>query len=150
MRADVGGCHRNLRWAFVALHNVKPQPAPELIGRPGRRRWNKSLRARELIGVPKRKHLAAGLDRVLRAAAARPHPWRTAVPLNRREVVAAGEELAALAERLRADSPVPVRAVALAAVLVDDGASPLYDREAPRSVWRLAREARRALDGPIV
>jgi hypothetical protein len=58
--------------------------------------------ARELIGVPKRRHLAAALDRVLRAAAARPHPWRTAVPLNRREVVAAREELAALAERLRA------------------------------------------------
>jgi hypothetical protein len=107
------------------------------------------LVARELIGAPKRSQLAAALDRVVRAAAQRPRPWTAVVPLNRREILAARDELVELSERLRADTPVPVRAVALTAVLVRDGASPVYDRKAETGLWRLARRARLALDEPI-
>jgi hypothetical protein len=107
------------------------------------------LVACELIGTPQRRRLAAALDGLLHRAAERPRPWAAAVPLNRREILASGAELTELAERLRADAPVPVRAVALAAVLIRDGGSPVYDRQAAPGLWRLARRVRLALDEPI-
>jgi hypothetical protein len=103
-----------------------------------------TLVAHALIGSPERRRLAAGLDRVLRAAAER-RPW--GVPLNRREILTAREELAALAERLRDGGPVHVQGVARAALLARDGRSPIYDVQATQSVWRLARRARQELDG---
>jgi hypothetical protein len=104
--------------------------------------------ARDLIGMRTRQRLAAGLDRVLRRAE-RTVAWSTAVPLNRREVAEARDELAALAERLRASRPVPAHAVALTEMLLSEGTSPLYDRASPRRAWELARRARLALDDPI-
>jgi hypothetical protein len=105
--------------------------------------------ARELIGARSRQRLADGLDRVLRATAERHVPWSPAVPLNRHEIAEAREELAELAERLRAPGPVPVHAGALAAMLVADAKSPLYSRMPGTSAWDLARTALRALDDPI-
>jgi hypothetical protein len=108
-----------------------------------------TLVARELIGARARRRLAAGFDRLLRSATLRTVPWSPAVPLNRREIAAARDELAELAARLRAASPVPARAVALAAVLLSDGTSPLYYAAPGRSALELARTARLALDDPI-
>jgi hypothetical protein len=105
--------------------------------------------ARELIGMRWRRRLATGLDRVLRTAAEPPLPHRTAVPLNLREVVAARDELAALADALRAVRPVPVHAVAQASVLLTDGTSPLYGRASGGRASQVARTARIALDDPI-
>ena len=108
-----------------------------------------TLLARELIGSRTRQQLAAGVDRVLRVAGERAVPWSPAVPLNRREVAAARDELAELAERLRAAGPVPVHAVARAAMLLSSGTSPLYHPAPRQSAWDLARTARFALDDPI-
>jgi hypothetical protein len=105
--------------------------------------------ARELIGMRARYRLAAGLDRVVRAATEPRVPLHSMVPMNRRAIAAAQDELAALAERLRAARPVPVRAVALAAMLLSDGTGPLYHRAAARSAADVARTARLALDDPI-
>ena len=58
-------------------------------------------------------------------------------------------ELRALVDRLRAGGPVPVHAVALAAVLALDGAGPIFAPTAPRSARSLAREARERFDDPI-
>jgi hypothetical protein len=63
--------------------------------------------------------------------------------------VEAYDELTELAERLRAARPVPVDAVARAAVLLSAGTSPLYDRAAREDVWDAARTVRLALDDPI-
>jgi hypothetical protein len=105
--------------------------------------------AHELIGVRARRRVADGLDRVLRDALRPARPLSAAASLNRREVLAARDELAALARRLRAQAPVTAHGMALADLLLCDGASPLYNRDAPRSARHLARKARERLDDEI-
>jgi hypothetical protein len=87
--------------------------------------------------------------RLLRSAAQRTVPWSPAVPLNKREIEEAYDELTELAERLRAAQPVPAHAVARVVLLLTEPTSPLYDRSATRPAWDLARTARLALDDPI-
>ena len=70
------------------------------------------------------------------------------MPLNRDEILGARDELGALAERLRDDTPSPVRGLAIATLLVHDGASPLYSRRAGQTVGNLAREACERLNDP--
>jgi hypothetical protein len=108
-----------------------------------------TLVARELIGIRMRQRLATGLDRLLRAAGERTVLWSSGVPLNRREIADAHDELAQLAERLRDPRPVPVHAMARVAMLLSDGRSPLYARVLSGTAWDLARTARLALDDPI-
>jgi hypothetical protein len=115
-----------------------PDASPELV-----------RLAHELIGARNKRRLAHAVDRVLRDAAEPPRPWRAAIPLNRREIMAARDELAALAERLRAPAPVPVHAMALTDRLLSDGNSPIYHREAEHSLRLLTRAARSRLDDPI-
>jgi hypothetical protein len=105
--------------------------------------------ARELVGMRMRQRLAAGVDRILRAATEPAVPWSATVPLNRREVVHAYDELSELADRLRAAEPVPVHAVARVVLLLTEATSPLYHRFATQPAWDLARTARLALDDPI-
>ena len=105
--------------------------------------------ARQLVGLPAQQRLAEALERVLTGASRPPRPPSAKLPLNRHEIFSARDELAALAERLRAGSPAPVQGLALATLLVHDGASPLYGRRAAEDVWTLAREARERLDDPI-
>jgi hypothetical protein len=106
--------------------------------------------ARQLIGLPAQQRLADALDRVLTAASPRTRPAIAKAPLNRNEIFSARDELAALAERLREGTPAPVQGLAIATLLVHDGASPLYGRRAAQDVWSLAREALERLDDPIV
>jgi hypothetical protein len=130
-------------WRRVELtselaEGADPDGSPEL-----------SLTAHRLIGTSSRSRLADGVDRLLRSAA-RPHaPGSLRGPLNRSGVLAARDELAALAERLRRPAPAPAHAVALAAVLVGAGTSPVYSPLARSSVERLAADARHAFDDPI-
>jgi hypothetical protein len=105
--------------------------------------------ARELIGMRKRLRLAAGVDRILRSATEPPVPWSPAVPLNRRQIAHAYDELSELAARLRAAGPVPVHAVARVELLLTEATSPLYYRFATGSAFDRARSARLALDDPI-
>jgi hypothetical protein len=108
-----------------------------------------TLIAGELIGKRARQQMADAIDRVVRDAASQPTPGSAAAPLNRRGIIRARAELAALAGRLRDPAPVPVHGMALAELLVRNGVSPIYDRESPHSVWRLARTVRHRLDEPI-
>ncbi len=108
-----------------------------------------TVMARQLIGLPAQQRLAEALERVLTGASRPPRPPSAKMPLNRHEIFSARDELAALADRLRAGSPAPVQGLALATLLVHDGASPLYGRRAAQDVWSLAREARERLDDPI-
>jgi hypothetical protein len=85
-----------------------------------------ALVAGRLIRPRTRRHLAEGIDRVLRLATGPPRPASPAVPLNRCAVMGVREQLATLAERLRDPAPIPVQTVALAAALLRDGTGPLY------------------------
>jgi hypothetical protein len=105
--------------------------------------------ARELIGMRTRQRLATALDRLLRAASEPTVPWSPALPLNKREIAHAYDELAELAARLREARPVPVHAVARVVMLLSDSTSPLYGRVLNQPAWDLARTARLALDDPI-
>lgn len=105
--------------------------------------------ARQLIGLRAQQRLADTLERVMTAASRRPRPPSPKVPLNRHGILGARDELSALAERLRDGTPAPVQGLAIATLLVHDGASPLYGRRAAQDVWSLAREARERLDDPI-
>jgi hypothetical protein len=105
--------------------------------------------SRQLIGLRAQQRLADALERVMTAASRRPRPPSAKVPLNRPEILGARDELSALAARLRDGSPAPVQGLAIATLLIHDGASPLYSRRAPQDVGSLAREARERLDDPI-
>jgi hypothetical protein len=107
------------------------------------------LVAGELISTRTQKRIAEALESFLRTAAAPPRPRLSGLPLNRREIWVARDELRALADRLRAGRPVPVHAVALAATLALDGSSPMFGPSSKGSVRLLARKARERLDDPI-
>ena len=115
-----------------------PEARPEL-----------TVLARQLVGLPTQQRLADALERVMTASSRRTRP-PSKVPLNRYGISSAREELAALAERLREGTPAPVQGLAMATLLVHDGASPLYGGRPAQDVWSLAREARQRLDDPIV
>jgi hypothetical protein len=117
----------------------------------------RELRARQLVSPRRRRQLAAGLRHMVEEARGPARlPWTVAVPLNRRQVVEAGELLQLLALRLEAaDEPCP-RAVALASFLVSDPASPaiqLFDEPEGRlgspdraTTAKLARDALEAIE----
>ena len=108
-----------------------------------------TLAARSLIGAPSRQRLADAVDRVMSLASRPRNPWSTRVALNRREILSARGELEALGDRLRDSTPAPVQGMAAAALLLQDGSSPVYDWRSKQSVWRQAKEARERLDDPV-
>jgi hypothetical protein len=105
--------------------------------------------ARDLIGAPMRQRLADAIDHVLTVASRPRSPWTTKVALNRREILNARDDLAALAERLCDGAPTPVQGMAIAVLLLEDGRSPIYDWRAAKSVWSQVRAARERLDDPV-
>jgi hypothetical protein len=116
----------------------------------------RGLRARQLSSPRYRRNLAAGLRKMVKEAREPAQlPWAAAVPLNRRQVLEAGELLQLLALRLETvDEPCP-RAVALASFLISDPASPaiqLFDESDERlgaadraTAAQLARDALEAI-----
>jgi hypothetical protein len=137
-------------WLRVRVWWRRPALARELAagGDPGATA-ELTVLARQLIGLRAQQRLADTLERVMTAASRRPHPPSVKVPLNRREILGAHDELAALAQRLRDGAPAPVQGLAIATLLVHDGASPLYSQRAAQDVRSLAREARERLNEPI-
>ena len=71
--------------------------------------------------------LATGLERAVVEAIMPPHEHGAAVPVVRDEVRDAHRDLLRLAEALRADPAVSVRAIATASLLLSDGAGPLFN-----------------------
>jgi hypothetical protein len=102
-----------------------------------------AARAARLTSTEFRRDLAASLRRMLAAAGqpARAVPAQRSglsaarpprVPLRTSRISQAGPRLAELASRLLEPGPVPVRGVAMVALLLADGTGPLY-REASRA-----------------
>ena len=87
-----------------------------------------ALRARTLIGRGARADIARSLRRIQAEARRGRHPLDPTLPICRAKVLECEEMIDELAERLIDPSPVEVRGVALARLLVTDGASPLYAR----------------------
>jgi hypothetical protein len=84
-----------------------------------------SLRAHTLIGIRARRSCSRALRALVNEARAPAwHP--VAVPLCRRKIVAAEDQIEHLAERLTDRQPVAARGVAQIHVLLTDGRSPLY------------------------
>ena len=99
-------------------HGVSPSTNPELARRA------EVLRSRLV-----RRRLADGLANVIFEAAAAPARGpSSAVPVQREEVLIAQRDLSRLARALRAEPGPPVRAIAVASVLLTDGAGPVFAR----------------------
>jgi hypothetical protein len=107
-----------------------------------------TLRADRLREPGTRKALANTLQNLLDAAEEPPSAWRRGdprPPIRRGAVLAARSDLLALMARLRQPGPAPVRAVALAARLAWDSASPVYAAGSSGSVGDFARTILRLL-----
>lgn len=105
-----------------------------------------ALRAQRLLRRDSRERIAETLEEDLRDANAPARP-SARVPLREPAIVAARPELESLAAALRAEGESQVRGVALARLLVADGASPLYGPGSAQELIAAAREAYRALRG---
>jgi hypothetical protein len=102
------------------------------------------LRARRLLSPETRTRIADTLEEVVRDAC-RPLRPGAQVPLRGDGINAARPELQALAAALRAHDDPEARGVALARLLIVDGASPLYGAGSERELAAAAGDAYRAL-----
>jgi hypothetical protein len=117
-----------------------------------------AARAASLVGLRRRRSLAAGWARLLRVAyrtmpsgpgqSARAQPGRAAgaVPVCADRVVAAEPAIRELIDRLTAPLPVPARGVAMARVLLTDADSPVYLRRSRVSLTAAVEAAAAQLD----
>jgi hypothetical protein len=99
-----------------------------------------ALRARRLIAPRARRRLARSLRNAVSAARA-PRTRPATIAGYGPHVVAASEELLALAERLERQTAVDARGVALTQLMLTEGGGPLYS---DRGAERLIEAARRA------
>jgi len=103
------------------------------------------LRAAQLASPRSRGALAAGLERVVDDAEQPARGLTSAVPLQRREILAARADLVSLArDVIEADAP-QAHGLALVARLLTDGGSPLYAPRPERSLEQELSRARSAL-----
>jgi len=104
-----------------------------------------SMRAQALIGEPMRARLAHALRAALEQAVEHPRPLDPCARPCRARVLACRAELLELAQALLDPGPVEARGVARVAVLLSDGAGPLYGPgwsvEQLRAALRAALEA---------
>jgi len=112
-----------------------------------------AARAASLVGLHRRRSLAAGWKRLLRTAyrtvpSARAQPGRAAgaVPVCADRIVAAEPAIRELIDRLTAPLPVPARGVAMARVLLTDANSPVYLRRSRVSLTGAVEAAAAQLD----
>jgi hypothetical protein len=100
-----------------------------------------ALRA-EALGEPaRRRALASQLRRVLSDARHGPVPHIARIPVQAGQVLVAADALDELAERLLAPGPVAASGLAQVRLLLSDGRSPLFWREAPEDLRDLAARA---------
>ena len=113
---------------------AEPSSSPEL-----------ARRAEQLTSPASRRKLADGLYGALRAAEAPPRPLSTVIAVQRREIVAAREEIERLAETLLAPGEVRAGGVALVEDLLTDSTSPLFTAGPDGELDRALRRAHAAL-----
>lgn len=107
-----------------------------------------AARARSLVGARSRRHLAAGMTRVLKSTERSGYGLSAAVAPDRREVLAARVVIGTLERRLRSSAPVDPRGVAVLQRLLTDGASALYVPAEAGELGSLLRAAAAALEAP--
>ncbi|HEY2436327.1 MAG TPA: hypothetical protein VGH93_04040 [Solirubrobacteraceae bacterium] len=108
-----------------------------------------ALRA-QTLGEPRvRWFLARQVQRVLDEARWPPRPSRARIPPRRDEVLAAAEELDALATRLMSPGFLASRGLASVRLLLSDGRSPLYWHGATEELRAAVSRAREALEPRI-
>ena len=108
-----------------------------------------ALRAHTL-GEPRvRLLLARQVQRVLDEARCPPRPSRARIALHRDGVLAAAEELDALATRLITPGILASRGLASVRLLLSDGCSPLYRRGATEELRAAVSRVREALEPRI-
>jgi hypothetical protein len=125
-------------------------------GRPPESSHLLSARARDIVSMPRRTAIARNWEQLLRIArevntarnisnvAAAPKGGavrRPAVPVRRDRVLAAEPAIRELTDSLLVPLPVPVRGVAMAAVLLTDGAGPVYNRQCGTDLTAAVRDA---------
>jgi hypothetical protein len=88
-----------------------------------------------------RQSIAAGIEGVVVEADAPPSGSSAAVPVQREQVLAARSELLRLAAALRNGHEPDVRAVAMASVLLTDGAGPVFAPHPDGALRELASRA---------
>jgi hypothetical protein len=106
-----------------------------------------SLRVGQLGSSRSRARLACALRGAVELADRQPEPFRmTRSQIRRTEIRANRELLLELADRVGSCGPVGVEGLGMTSLLIGDGASPLYDGDARRSVTVAAFTALVALD----
>jgi hypothetical protein len=105
-----------------------------------------AVRAHTLTTPRERDKLAAGWETVLRRATRPRPPLDRRVPLRRSAVLAAEDDIHRMVDLLRAPTPVSARGVAIAHLLLTDGAGPLYNGRGTAGVGATVRDAIRYLD----
>ena len=103
-----------------------------------------AARACKLTSRSNRSLLATGIERLLSAAVA--PPSRAHLAPQRSTILAEADQLRALAELLRSQSPLYAQGLAMLGELLTDGTGPVYRGEPEALGWRL-EEARCALAG---
>jgi hypothetical protein len=98
-------------------------------------------RARELVGDESRRRLGSGLERLVAAADAEPIRFSSRVPIARMAIRDSLPDMENIIERLHAPAYLSPQGVAMVAVLLADGAGPLYG-----SATAPAGELHRALE----
>jgi len=106
-----------------------------------------SLRVGQLGSARSRARLACALRGAVELADRQPEPFRvTRSQIRRTEIRANRELLLELADRVGSGGPVGVEGLGMTSLLICDGASPLYDGDARRSVTVAAFAALMALE----
>jgi hypothetical protein len=98
-----------------------------------------AARAQDIVSLRHRESLARSWDHLLRVARRGSALRTAAVPLNASAILAAEPAIRELMERLSAPLPVPARGVAAATIPLTDATSPVYGRQSPGALARLAR-----------
>lgn len=101
-------------------------------------------RARELVGEKTRRQFAAGLERLLAEADSGPRGFTSKVPIARAAIHDSRGDLETIVERLKAPAYISPQGVAMASLLLTDGASPCYGKDPASS-----QELRRALEAAV-
>ena len=121
-----GGAHPSLATrARVRLRRVGLDLALAAGADPGKSR-ELALRAAQLVEPAVRRRLAEQLVEPVLHSEGYSGASSARVPLNQRSIRAHAGAIRRLAGRLDANTPADPRGVALASLLVHDGASPLY------------------------
>ncbi|HXQ59565.1 MAG TPA: hypothetical protein VN799_05685 [Acidimicrobiales bacterium] len=102
-----------------------------------------ALRAQILARPDTRRALARNWEHLVRVA--RGQPVRGA-PLRRAAIVAAESAIAEMLQALATEHPTPARGVAMAGVLLRDGAGPLYNGQSTADLATAVRDATAQLD----